>query len=263
MKHTSLLWRVASEHHNHIIFLLGTMHSASAPANYYYDRIIPYIDSCTYFFAESNLDHPMFQDSMRMDIPSWIGVRQLLTQKQYNTVKRILSQNTDLELDHIGHISPMMLTSFISEHFLHAGERLPLDLNLWNYAKSKNKILDGIESAQRQAEIFKKIPVQVQIDQLKDLLSHLSKNRRLIFRIANAYRNQNLKLLYQLSKRNMGGIRSILLYDRNQDMVNRINEIFKYLTGHAMVAIGAAHLPGEKGVLRLLSKEYRIQSVIL
>ena len=138
------------------------MHSASALANYYMIGIIPYIDSCTYFLLNLTLDHPMFQDSMRMDIPS-LDWCQTIAHKNNTTQSKILSQNTDLEFGSYRSYIAHDADQFYLGTFLHAGERLP-DLNLWNYAKSKIK--SWMESnAQRQAEIFKNAySVQVQID---------------------------------------------------------------------------------------------------
>ena len=51
-----------------------------------------------------------------------------------------------------------------------------------------------------------------------------------------------------------------LIYERNLRMVQRMRPRLK--DGNAFVAIGALHLPGEKGVLRLLQNRGYTVSVV-
>ena len=51
-----------------------------------------------------------------------------------------------------------------------------------------------------------------------------------------------------------------LLDARNEVMVHRMDGLLKH--GNAFIGVGAAHLPGDKGVLRLLEKKgYKITRV--
>ena len=51
-----------------------------------------------------------------------------------------------------------------------------------------------------------------------------------------------------------------LIIDRNQRMVERMHKRLE--EGNAFIAVGALHLPGEKGILRLLEhRGYRVRSI--
>jgi len=64
------------------------------------------------------------------------------------------------------------------------------------------------------------------------------------------YQQAELNKLYQKKKKHLGNLRKLLLYDRNLVMAQRLE--IQFLKEKTFVTIGAAHLSGEKGVLRLI-----------
>jgi len=81
--------------------------------------------------------------------------------------------------------------------------------------------------------------------------------------MASAYRNQELDKLEKLINKEEHGIQQftdILLYKRNDNWVKKMDGIFS--SGPAVIAVGAGHLPGEKGVINLLRKAgYKVEPV--
>ena len=72
----------------------------------------------------------------------------------------------------------------------------------------------------------------------------------------DAYKKQDLKKLEDLmveTDAGMAGFTDLLLYHRNQNGVKRLKTLM--LEKSLVIAVGAGHLPGEKGVINLLRKE--------
>ena len=67
------------------------------------------------------------------------------------------------------------------------------------------------------------------------------------------YLRQDIQQLYRVSRKQLGKLRNLLLLDRNKRMAKRMVRMYSNET-HFM-AIGAAHLWGDKGVLSLLRKK--------
>ena len=75
--------------------------------------------------------------------------------------------------------------------------------------------------------------------------------------------NLDLKKLEELlidSDAGVGAFADIMLYHRNQNWVEKLKSV---MPNHSVViAVGAGHLPGEKGVINLLRKEgYKVSPV--
>jgi uncharacterized protein YbaP (TraB family) len=74
------------------------------------------------------------------------------------------------------------------------------------------------------------------------------------------YRRGEIRQLYQAAKRDAKGLRRVLIYDRNALMAQRFAEIAR--REPLFCAVGAAHLAGQKGMLRLLKRDgFRVEAV--
>jgi uncharacterized protein YbaP (TraB family) len=72
----------------------------------------------------------------------------------------------------------------------------------------------------------------------------------------DAYKKQDLKKLEDLMVETDAGLAAftdILLYRRNQNWVKKLKTLMAERS--LVIAVGAGHLPGEKGVINLLRKE--------
>jgi uncharacterized protein YbaP (TraB family) len=74
-------------------------------------------------------------------------------------------------------------------------------------------------------------------------------------KLMQAYKDQDLSKLEELTKTTDMGIANftdILLYNRNKNWVEKLKTIMP--GSPVVVAVGAGHLPGDKGVINLLRK---------
>ena len=92
--------------------------------------------------------------------------------------------------------------------------------------------------------------------QIKGLLQigkNPKKYRQALAKSITTYIKQDFQNLYQSSKKGAGDKRKVLLYNRNKIMAERIAQYIEKQSLFA--AIGAGHLGGGKGVLRLLKQK--------
>ena len=85
------------------------------------------------------------------------------------------------------------------------------------------------------------------------IINSLPKQMKEMF---DAYKKQDLKKLEDLmveTDAGMAGFTDLLLYHRNQNWVKKLKSLM--LEKSLVIAVGAGHLPGEKGVINLLRKE--------
>ncbi len=135
-----------------------------------------------------------------------------------------------------------------------------LDEQLYHWANHQYKQLCALESLQEQLSVFDQLTHLDQITLLADTLKYLpeisSRNEQLI----QAYLNGNLDKIYEQSyeldelenKALAKRLRQKLISERNERMLLRAQP--HLLKGKAFIAVGALHLPGEKGLIRLLQQ---------
>ena len=126
-------------------------------------------------------------------------------------------------------------------------------------AKQHNKKVKGLETMAYQAGVLDSIPYKLQAEQLVTYIDKSNKGEeddKEMKDMFEAYKSQDLKKLEALmveTDAGMAGFIDIMLYHRNRNWVNKLKPLLPEKS--LLIAVGAGHLPGEKGVINLLRKE--------
>ena len=135
-----------------------------------------------------------------------------------------------------------------------------LDLVLYQSAITQGKAIKGLETVEEQLAVFDTLPEVDQIEILRDTLENRHQFKQVFKELLVAYLKRELGTLLQLSHKygpadakTAQQLEERVVNKRNQLMVDRMNPILKQ--GNSFIAIGALHLPGEKGVLNLLKQQ--------
>ncbi|MDH3716167.1 MAG: TraB/GumN family protein, partial [Gammaproteobacteria bacterium] len=135
---------------------------------------------------------------------------------------------------------------------------LALDLYLQQYAQRLEKPLYGLESLEEQLAVFDELSTTEQLQLLHTTLHQLPELPALIEALTNAYLARDLAAMQALVEAQLaiGDVRfnhrfsTRLIDDRNLRMLRRMQPRLR--EGGAFIAVGAMHLPGERGLLSLL-----------
>lgn len=140
-----------------------------------------------------------------------------------------------------------------------------LDLSLYRAAKDAGKAIRGLETMEEQLAVFDGLGEADQITLLEETLDGRDQMPALFTDLIQAYLAQDLDALLERSERHLqdGDPRLAAMFweaavaSRNRRMAERLRPLFD--EGGWFTAIGALHLPGEEGVLRLLEASgYRV-----
>ena len=135
-----------------------------------------------------------------------------------------------------------------------------VDNFLWTMAGDMGNTRLGVESYMEQYEIMIKIPIQIQVKSLKSIAKNVNRFKKDLEKTCQLYQDQKIDKLYKMTKRQLGGLRQLLLYRRNERMSDAIHDMLS--NSASFIAVGAAHLSGKYGILRLLkSKGYQIKPI--
>lgn len=249
-----MLWAIEGDELPGISYLFGTMHVRDSRVLESFEKIFEKIRTCDGFAAEFHLDAASDSsfDPPHIQLSEFQPLTKLIPGKKYQRLRKIFLKATSLDLDLIQNSPPFVIVSQLAGQMLPSDMPVSLDEYLWNLAKKESKSLFGIETIQEQIEVLKKISMNEQVNMLLEAGQNIKSYRRHLLHLSALYQTGNFSLLYQSVQKNTKGLRKLLLYRRNQIMADRIFDLAQKQT--VFFAIGAAHLGGGKGVIRLLKQ---------
>lgn len=254
LRKNSLLWKIELDGLPGTSYIFGTMHVRDQRAFQRLGRVYEAVEACEGYAAEFHLEEAGsgIQASV-MQLPDGQRISDFVLKKEFDRQRRVLLKSTGIDLAQFDRMLPFMVVNLATENLL--GQEMPeaLDQHLWAFAKKREKALHGIETLQEQMEVLGKISLEAQVKMLAGLCKNIGRFRQYLLRLAELYEASEVQQLYKMVKKNSRELRGLMLYRRNEIMAERIGALVKGQT--IFVAIGAAHLSGGKGVLRLLKKQ--------
>lgn len=232
-------------------YLFGTMHVRDGRAFGQWPRVREAIDACDTFATEFLLDEAqagwIFQAT---DLPSLADLH--LSDPAFRKLAHSLQRALGVDLYALQHLPPLFIVNLLSERMLQSDRAAALDATLYAYAREQGKPCYGLETFAEQLRILARIPPRQQLKALKRFGATISNQRRQLQRNLAQYERADLAGLYRSVRAQTGGYRRLLLYDRNRHMSEALLALARDQTLFA--AVGAGHLPGGKGMLRLLKQ---------
>ncbi len=255
----SLLWSLKHPKTGQVSYLFGTIHIWDAQVQPIYEKVLPYLQSCELFAAESHLAEMSQVHPHTFYLPEDKRLKDFFEPKKYLKMAKQVKKITKQDIANFEHLTPFVLTSTLSSILMEKGDD-SMDEKLWAFAAAENKPLFGIESVEEQLAYYQRIPYEDQAKQLSDILKKIEKYRLQLKNMLARYVKQDIQQLYKNSKKGLKSIRQMMIYDRNKIMAARIADFMEMNT--IFVALGAGHLAGQKGILSLLKKQgYKVGKV--
>ena len=128
----------------------------------------------------------------------------------------------------------------------------------------QNKPVLGLEAALEQVNVLNAIPYQEQARLLLEAVQKYDELKADYWNLVVSYKNKDLESLFYIVRQvSLGAQRyeKLLLVDRNRRWMPTI-ETFAH-SKPTFIAVGAAHLPGEDGLVKLLRRRgYTVEPVV-
>lgn len=262
---TGLLWKVESPGIEPS-YVFGTMHVEDERVTRLPQQVKRVFDHSGHFTMEVKLDAMAALQSTTV---------LLLTDGRTLTSiigESLFSKAANLIADH-GISKPVLdglkpWAVFVTLSTPKAQSGLFLDKVLLLEAQKQGKSIFGLETVQEQLAVFDEISVADQIVLLRETLDNYDMIPAIHEQLTQAYLARDLSRIMTLNNKYMhtgtqrlaDEIMKRLVYDRNVRMVQRMQPQLK--KGNGFFAVGALHLPGEKGILRLLqNRGYRLSVI--
>lgn len=260
----TLLWKISGKGLEKPSYLYGTMH-AVCETNIDED-VLKAFEETNQLYLEVDMDDPNLQMAMMSGLQMKNGttISSFLTEDEVKLVDDFIQNNVGVPLKMVDSFKPSLLTSMYLPKLLDCPMKA-VDMELMNISKEQNEEVFGLETIQDQLNVFDKIPYDVQVKELlKTVKSGLAKEKEEIQKMLSIYKSENIEKMLISSKeaenKMLADYEEDLLLKRNRNWIPVIEKAAK--ENPTFFGVGAAHLAGEEGVIKLLRKQgYKVEPV--
>lgn len=143
------------------------------------------------------------------------------------------------------------------------GKTESYEMKLMELAKEYKIEKKGLETIAEQMSFFDNLSKEQQTEMVMSGIRNEENSAKMALEMQKMYKSQRIDSLYMYIQ-SEGGVlaeeQAKFLDNRNRNWIPQIKEVVK--TKKAFIAVGAGHLGGENGVIRLLEKEgYKVTPV--
>jgi uncharacterized protein YbaP (TraB family) len=265
----ALLWCISGNGTAAKSFVYGTVHSKDDRAFAYVDAVESHMRSVSTVAGELDLDNAKINSTAVMSMmmmPDGKTLEDLYSKKEWKEVETRLKADLGIMAGMVMRMKPFFVMATMSESAMREDRPKMLDDHLLSHAKANGHRTFGLESVAEQMRAMDVLTVK---EQAAMLLEHVRNKgyEDLLEGLMEAYAQQDLAALMAIMAEGGGGIpqqmEKSLLDDRNKIMAHRMDSVMR-ADNDAMFLVGAAHLPGEMGVLQLLrGRGFVVEPVII
>ena len=259
-----LLWKIEAPGTT-VSHLFGTIHSDDARVTALPEAVARALDNSERFVMEAMLDgDSLVQMAETMFFTDERTLEQVIGRKLYTESVKALNARGIPTLG-VEKQKPWAVMMALSMPPPRTGEFL--DLVLQARATRQDMPVSGLETVAEQLAVFDGLPLPQQIALLEDTVRMQADLDKEFEALHKAYLARDLAAIVAISEKHKpdderlyNEVMDRLLDQRNRRMAERMTPMLRQ--GGAFIAVGAAHLPGETGLLRLLEKAgYRVTAV--
>ncbi|WP_286829497.1 MULTISPECIES: TraB/GumN family protein [Kordiimonas] len=254
------LWRMADDDTE--IHIFGTLHmleKGTTWANASITNAFGGADALVVELDDRELERagPLFMEAGKL--PLGMSMRQIVGNGIYNDVQR-LARQLDLQEDAFLNVRPWfagMSLTVVSLTKMGYDPASGVDQALIGEALRLRKPILGIETAAQQVELFASLSPAQDKAMLVDALRQSSNIKAYMTELQSAWLDGDETTLDKLLNgelMDMNGLGDHLLYDRNQNWAIQLSHLMNK-PGRFFVAVGTAHVVGEKSLIVFLTRQ--------
>jgi len=195
-------------------------------------------------------------------------LKTIMLADDFQKLAQLMSSRFSMTEDMFMHMRPWMVFTMLMMPPDELGkDTSALDMILYRRAALRKIPLLGLETAAEQLDVLEGQSLDDQLWMLNKTVEDYAQISGQFAELLTAYIDRDLAALVKLQQQSMDEETDIddrfmqqLIDMRNVRMVERMQDYLQ--KGKAFIAIGALHLPGEKGVLHLLEQQgYSVTSI--
>lgn len=179
---------------------------------------------------------------------------------EYARIDDFFSNTAGIPLSFLEKMKPFALVSFLYTRCLPCALPASYELHFVKMAKAQQKQIVGLETVEEQMAAIDKMTNEAQRQMVLSMVDSFETAKKSTHQLIQLYKQQKLDSLYTVAINNpdMASSKEVFLDNRNKKWLPIVE---KAIHEHAcFIAVGAAHLAGKPGVIKLLKqKGYKVE----
>jgi uncharacterized protein YbaP (TraB family) len=260
----ALLWKIQGPGVSRPSYLFGTIHLICPDDFSLSDSLKSAMIKTEQLALEVDMDDPAMMATMMktMNMKDSATLSKLVSETEYKRLAQFYKDSVGVGLAMFENAKPFVLMGPLFNSVLGCQPK-SYEMSLVELAGQQKQEVIGLETLEEQMAIFDTIPYKDQAKMLLSVIDSLPQARKEFRELVNLYKSENIQQLYDMTLESSFGMeenQDIMLHDRNKKWISRMRKIVTEKP--TLIAVGAAHLGGEKGVIALLRKEgYQVTAV--
>lgn len=255
----SLLWKVSGKGLSAPSYLYGTMHLICKTELSFPPAVTNALHDAKTMCMEIDLmaDGKEKMKSLIFNEADDYSLKQLFNASDYSMVDRFFQDSLQYNIAMLDKAKPFMLTTLLlmKQVPCPSQEIAAPDRELATMATNQKIPIATFETVESQIALFDSIPDKIEAEMIVRLVKDIAHHDQEARILTDAWKKQDLDKLYQLvvQSPDLKDYQDLMLFRRNAAWVPQIRQLMD--KGPIFVAVGAAHLAGNKGLIALLRKE--------
>jgi len=252
----STLWKISGNGLEKPSYLFGTIHiTCDASLD---DDIKKALDETTQLVLELDMDDPTIQTKMMggMYMKDGKTIKDYVSEEEFTAIDSLFTNQAGMSINMIQNIKPFFLSTMLYPKMMDCPME-SFELELMKATKAQNEEVYGLETIEDQLQVFETIPYE---DQIADLIrmaeDNLAYDKATFAKMFKIYEEENITAMLDMmddeNNKTTAKHQDVLLKNRNINWIPKIEEFSKEQP--TFFAVGAGHLAGENGVIKLLRK---------
>lgn len=273
-----ILWRISGNGLEKPSYILGTHHLAPLSIIDSIKGLPKALESTTQIVGEINMANIKNPDMIQlmqkeMMISSDTTLASLFNKEEFDTINKLTKKYLTLDIS----LTPKLKPSFLESNLMVAiymkqingfNMNEQLDSYFQTEGMKKGKKIIALETLEFQFHIlYSSSSLKRQAEMLLCELNNMDTTLALTKELTSDYMKQDLNALLKLSEKKQNNQcdpnpneLEMTLYNRDRNWAKQLPKIMK--EAPAFIAVGALHLPGDKGLLHLLKLQgYKVEPI--
>ncbi|MFB6317635.1 TraB/GumN family protein [Saccharicrinis sp. FJH54] len=268
-EYNSTLWKISGNGLEQPSYLFGTMHIMPKKLFHISEKVVEIIENSDVVTFEVNMFDLSFKEQFnlasKMYLKNGMTLEQKLKADEFAALIGFARDSLGIREKKFrkkyNRLTPFAVNSLFTAKYI--GKYKMYEKEFYKLARKHDKTISELETIDFQFGLVENLPFETQVDYFLDV-REMSELHDLI----RLYQAQDLNALYELSEDEAGEDEELMAFmktfldDRNMDWIPKI--VYQISQHRSFIAVGAAHLPGETGVIQLLRNQgYTVEPVIL